>query len=190
VRVKDRVNHSFSSSNLYGAYASSPAGRDGTHLEKGVEPMRTIFVLFESCDEAEAAVAELIDRHFDEGEMNMIVREPVTRTGPDAFVGVTSKAGLPDLMDGSSVIMPDVGAVRVAGKIAAMTAGAAIPEKPPHELKDILAGLGVPEELAAFYRDGVLEGGLLFWGRADDGRAGEATNILSSTRAEKLANYA
>ena len=49
--------------------------------------MRTIFVLFESCDEAEAAVAELIDRHFDEGEMNMIVREPVTRTGPDALWG-------------------------------------------------------------------------------------------------------
>jgi hypothetical protein len=150
--------------------------------------MKMIFALFESRDEAEAAVAELIDRRFDEGEMNVIVREPATRTGSDAFVRATSKIGLPELIDGRSLIMPDVGAVRVAGKIAAMTAGAPRPKKSRHELRDILAGLGVPEELAKFYRNGVLKGGLLFWGGADDGRVAEATSILSSTRAEKLAN--
>ena len=48
----------------------------------------------------------------------------------------------------------------------------------------------MPEELAEFYCDGVLEGGLLFWVRANNGRAAEATDILSSARAEKLANYA
>jgi hypothetical protein len=161
--------------------------------------MRTIFALFESCDEAKAAVAELIDRHFDEGEMNVIVREPAAQTGQDAKLKAANKAGSPEravlqgidrvLMDGTSVIMPDVGAVRVAGKIAAMTAGAAMAEKPRHDLKDILSGLGVPEELAEFYHNGVLGGGFLFWVRTDDGRAGEATNVLSSTRAEKLADY-
>ena len=40
--------------------------------------MRTIFALFESPDEAEAAVAELIDRRFDDGEMDVIVRDPAT----------------------------------------------------------------------------------------------------------------
>jgi hypothetical protein len=161
--------------------------------------MRTIFVLFESYDEAEASVAELIDRHFDEGEMNVIVREPAGWTGQDANV-TANKTGVPEravlqridrvLIDGKSVIMPDVGAARVAGKIAAMTTGGAIAEKRVHDLKDILAGLGVPEELAEFYRNGVLGGGLLFWVRTDDGRAAEAGSILSSTTAEKLANYA
>jgi hypothetical protein len=162
--------------------------------------MRTIFALFESHDEAKAAVAELIDRHFDEGEMNVVVREPATQTGPDANLRAMNKTGLPDrailqgidrvLIDGKSVVMPDVGIVRVAGRIAAMATCATAPEKPPHSLKDVLAGLGVPEELAGFYRNGVLEGGLLFWVRADNGRASEATDILSSTGAEKLVNYA
>ncbi len=162
--------------------------------------MRTIFALFERFDEAKASVAELIDRHFDEGEMNVIVREPATQTGQDAELRATNKAGSPEraalqgidrvLIDGKSVTMPDVGAVRVAGKIAVVTAGAAMAEKPRHDLKDILAGLGVPEELADFYRNGVLGGGFLFWIRADGGRAAEAANILSSTRTEKLANHA
>jgi hypothetical protein len=162
--------------------------------------MRTIFALFESYDEAKAAVAELIGRHFDEGEMNVIVRGPVTQSGPGAALRATNKTGLPGravlqgidrvLIDGKSVIMPDVGAVRIAGRIAAVTAGAAMAEKPRHDLKEILAGLGVPEELAEFYRNGVLGGGLLFWVRTDNGRAAEAASILSSTRAEKLANYA
>lgn len=106
--------------------------------------MKTIFALFESWDEAEAAVAELIDRRFDEGEMNVIVREPVGRTGVDAHVKGTNKAGLPGLIGGGSGIMPDAGGVRVAGKIAAMTAGPRTPEKPLHDIKAILAGLGVP----------------------------------------------
>lgn len=148
--------------------------------------MKTIVALFESPDEAEAAVAELIDRDFDEGEMNLIVREPLTRAGVDAKVRETNKAGLP----GRSVIMPDMGAVCVAGKIAAATAGGVVPEMAAHDLRDILAGLGVPKELAEFYRDGVQGGGLLFWVRADNRRAVEATDILGSTRAEKLANYA
>jgi hypothetical protein len=152
--------------------------------------MKTIFALFESRDEAEAAVAELIDRHFDEGEMNVIVREPLRRTGLDAKARKTNKAGLPGLIDARSMMMPDVGAVCVAGKIAARTAGGGVPEMDARDLGDILAGLGVPKELAEFYCGGVQEGGLLFWVRADNGRAAEVTDILGSTKAEKLANYA
>jgi hypothetical protein len=152
--------------------------------------MKTIFTMFESRDEAEAAVAELIDRHFDGAEMNAIVREPAIRTDSDADGGAADKTGLPWPMEGRHAVMRDVGAVRVAGRIPAVTAGAAMQALPTQDLKDILAGLGVPEELAKFYGNGVLEGGLLFWVRVDDGRAAEATRILSSTRAEKLANYA
>ena len=94
--------------------------------------MKTIFALFESWDEAKAAVAELIDRRFDEGEMNVIVREPVGRTGLDANVRRNEQGRLARRdRDGRSVIMPDAGGVRVAGKIAAMTAGAADAGKAP-----------------------------------------------------------
>ncbi len=162
--------------------------------------MRTIFALFENYDEAKASVAELIDRHFDEDEMNLIIREFAAQKGQGADPQGTNRTGEREravlqgidrvLIDGKSVTMPDVGAVRLAGKIAALTAGAAMAEKPRHDLKDILAGLGVPEELAEFYRDGVLGGSLLFWVRTDDGRAAEATKILSGNRVEKLGNYA
>ncbi len=162
--------------------------------------MKTIFALFQSYDEAKVAVAQLIDRRFDEGEMNIIFREPVAQTGSDANLRVTNKPALAEkailqgidrvVLDGRSVIMPDVGAVRMAGRMAAMTGGGMMPEKPLESLRDVLAGLGVPKELAAFYGSGVLAGGLLFWVRADEGRAAEATEVLSSRRAEKLANYA
>ncbi len=162
--------------------------------------MKTIFALFESYEEAKAAVAELIDRRFDEGEMNVIVREPVTQAVPESNLRAMNRTGLREgtilegidrvLTDGKSVSMPDVGAVCAAGKIAAMTAGAMMPGRPAQSLGTVLAGFGVPEELAEFYRSGVLEGGILFWVRADESRAAEAADILSSTRAEKLVNYA
>jgi hypothetical protein len=163
--------------------------------------MRTIFALLESLDEAKAVVAELIDRHFDEGEMNVIARVPTSQEGPEANVRAVNRTGPPEkeilqeidrvLREGKSVIMADVGAVRAAGRIAAViTGGAATPEKHPQGLEDVLVGLGVPEELAEFYRNGVLEGGLLFWVRTGESRAAEARDVLSSARVEKLANYA
>ena len=72
----------------------------------------------------------------------------------------------------------------------AITAGAATPEKHPQGLEDVLVGLGVPEELAEFYCDGVLEGCLLFWVRTEKSRAAEARDVLTSARVEKLAKYA
>jgi hypothetical protein len=151
--------------------------------------MKTIFTLFERRDEAEAAVAELIGRHFDEAEMNVIVRECVTGTSPDATVAAMNETGFTELMGCRSVIISRVGALPVVDKIAALTCGAAIPGKPPQDLTDIIAGLGVPEDLATFYCNGVLEGGLFFWVRTEEGRVAEVTSILSSTRPEKLAHY-
>ncbi|MGD0230918.1 MAG: hypothetical protein ABSC19_11240 [Syntrophorhabdales bacterium] len=164
--------------------------------------MRTIFALFEGYSEAREAVEELIDRHFDEGEMNVVVQELTGRGGMDinsrtmnvdktASPGTGVMRGLDRLLAGRKpVIMPDAGAVYAAGGMASMAAGAATRERPSEGLKNMLLALDVPQELAEFYTNGVLEGGVLLWIRTDEARVAEAANILSRTKGEEIANYA
>lgn len=102
--------------------------------------MRTIFALFESLDEARAVVAELIDRRFGGGEMNVIVRVSAARAAPGGRVRAVGRTRPAEkerlqaidrlLSEGRRVDMADVGVVRLAGRIGgATTAGAATPEE-------------------------------------------------------------
>ncbi len=172
-----------------------PFAEDRLHTKKE-RPMRTIFALFDSLEEAKAVVAELIDKRFDEGAMNAAVRIPTGQEGsdPGGGTGVSAEELPPGiehlLLHGKSIPVADVGAIRAGGAIALTSAAVAAPDKRARGLEDLLVGLGVPNELAKFYRDGVAEGGILFWIRTETERAAEATNILSSARTEKLANYA
>jgi hypothetical protein len=164
--------------------------------------MRTIFALFESYPEAKRAVDELLEREFEEHEMNVIVQELAAKGAMDvnmrtadvdksAKLGNERIKGLNRLIAGrQAVTVPDVGRVYAAGEMATIvTKTAATQESQPTRFKDTLVDFDVPEEIAEFYTEGVMDGGVLFWLRTEDTRAAEAANVLSKTRGEKIGSY-
>jgi hypothetical protein len=162
--------------------------------------MRTIFALFEGYREAKSAVEDLLEQGFDPREMNVVVPEPAARGNRDVDLGT---AGVPkaqetgqDRLQGidrmiagmQPLTVSDVGAVYAAGEMARTAVHAVPPEEPPATgLKQALVNFDVPEELAEFYRNGVLDEGVLFWMRTEDRRAAEAANILAETKGKKTA---
>ena len=94
------------------------------------------------------------------------------------------------LRDGKSVTMPDVGAVRMAGKIAAMTAGAATRKSPG-------TTLGMSSPVSACLKSWQDSTGTVSWKAASCSGYGPTTGgrqrrrtSSASARAEKPANYA
>lgn len=161
--------------------------------------MRTVFALFESYREANKAVEELIEKHFDEREMNVIVQELAAKSTMDINfrtsnvdksrkMGSKSAERLDHLVAGRRPFtVPDVGAVYAAGEMATVLArSAATPESPPASLREALVDFDVPKEIADFYTEGVLEGGVLLWLRIEDERAGEAANVLSQRKGDSI----
>lgn len=162
--------------------------------------MRTIFALFEGYREAKSAVEDLLDQGFDPREMNVVVQELTARGNIDVDAGTVTAAksermeqdaphGIDGMIAGTQPLtVSDVGAVYAAGEMARIVANATHPEEPPATgLKQALVDFDVPEELAEFYRDGVLDEGVLFWMRTEDRRAAQATNILAETKGKQVA---
>lgn len=161
--------------------------------------MRTIFALFEGYREAKSAVEDLVTKGFDPREMNVVVQEMTARASADVNyrtvnidktdkVGQKTLRGIDGLIAGTQPTrIADVGAVYVAGTMAQVVAASARGEQSlAPGLKQALVDFNVPEEIAEFYRDGVLEDGVLFWMRTEDRRAAEAANILAESKGREV----
>lgn len=164
--------------------------------------MRTVFALFEGYREAKRAVDELVSKGFDEDEINVVVQELTARSDMDVDfrtmnaeksvkLGGKSLGGMDGLLAGQrAVTVPGAGDVYAAGKTASIVVRAAANERSsPGGLRGALIDFDVPREAAGFYAEGVADGGVLVWVRADDARVAELANVLSSTRGEEVANY-
>lgn len=150
--------------------------------------MKSIFALFETYEDCEAAVDELLGQGFDDEEMNVVVDEEVAKTHLDVDLeAVDLKAtdeygeeaeGL-DIILGTEqplAIYP-LGDVYAAGQLATILAKtAAAPDT--GGFKGALVEFDVPEPVAGAYTEAVVEGAFLFWIRTGDERASEAAQIL------------
>ncbi len=77
-----------------------------------------------------------------------------------------------------------------AGEMATvLVRSAATEQSTPTSLKEALVDFDIPKEIADFYTEGILEGGVLLWLRTKDERAGEAANVLSETKGEEVGSY-
>jgi hypothetical protein len=113
---------------------------------------------------------EAYARHLDEGAVEV---EEMTGTAVGAAIG-----GLGGLLVGmSALIVPGVGPVLTAGAVGAALlstgAGAAL-----GGLIGALVDVGIPEEQAAYYAEGVRRGGTLVVVHAPEGRTGEAVAVM------------
>lgn len=164
--------------------------------------MRTIFALFEGYAEAREAVETLRERGLDVDEMNAIISAEVARSGMDVNLrtadvraseelGERTLHGLDRLLATEQPVpLPPVGDVLAAGELANFVVAAAGRSGAAEGgFTAALIDFGVPGDAAEAYQRGVADGGLLFWMRTEDERAGEVREVVQEQGASRVGAY-
>lgn len=151
---------------------------------------KTITALFENYTEANKAVQDLVSQGFDRDDIGLMAHESLaereTNGQYDETSGAATGAGVGAAIGGvgglilglSALAIPGVGPVLAAGPLLAALAGAGIGAA-AGGLIGALTDLGVPEEEAHYYAEGVRRGGVLVTVQTTDALAQQAVSILS-----------
>ncbi|MCX8572986.1 general stress protein [Aminobacter sp. MET-1] len=163
--------------------------------------MKTISALFDTYDDAEAAVAELEAAGVPENDLSIVVSKPerLDEDGSAAAEGAAEGAGLGAAVGGAGGLLaglglmaiPGVGPVVAAGWLAATAAGVtagAVVGGAAGGIMGALTDSGVPESDAHVYAEGVRRGGTLVTARVPDELTVEAEGILRQTSTVDLSS--
>jgi hypothetical protein len=169
---------------------------------------KTVVGLFDSFDNAQQVVQELIDRGFDRNEISLVANDANGRyqdfsnqvggttdtqaaegAGAGAVGGTVLGGTLGLLVGLGALAIPGIGPVIAAGPLAAAvgTTAAAVGTAAlgsgigaaTGALAGGLVGAGIPDEDAQLYSEGVRRGGTLVMVRADDTMADDAVDVMN-----------
>jgi stress response protein YsnF/uncharacterized membrane protein len=155
---------------------------------------KTVVGLFDNPTEAERVIQSLVDSGFSRDDISLVANNSDNRygntvdtTGTDHPVaneagkgaeGGAIVGGVAGLLAGLGLVaIPGIGPVLAAGWIATTLAGAGVGAI-AGGLIGSLVSLGIPDEHAHVYAEGVRRGGSLVVVRTDDARAEAAADIL------------
>lgn len=157
---------------------------------------KVVVGLYNDMDVAQAALRDLVDAGFrrddislltrgareEEGREGAVRREEDDRAGEGAGMGAGAGAvvgGLGGLLVGlGTLLLPGLGLVIAAGPIVATIIGAGIGAG-VGALVGALIGMGIPEEEAQYYAEGVRRGGVLVSVEAAEEEVDRASGILA-----------
>ena len=154
---------------------------------------KTLIALFDTHTEAQRTVQDLLDHGFAHEAISLISPQPddqeasaVSSEFTAAPGGVAAGAGVGAAVGGlgglllglSALAVPGVGPIVAAGPLAAALMGAGLGAA-AGGLCGVLTDLGVSEEEAGYYAEGVRRGSVLVTVRADEGMANNARSILN-----------
>jgi len=153
--------------------------------------MKTVVGLFDTFAEAQNVVQDLVDSGFSRDNISIVANDASGEYAEydsqgNAADGAMAGAGTGALVGGvlgllvgvGALAIPGVGPVLAAGPLAATLTGAGIGAV-AGGLLGALVDLGVPEEDAHYYTEGVRRGGALVTVATDDARADEAIAIMN-----------
>ncbi len=155
---------------------------------------KTVVGLIDDFEGARETIDDLIGDGFSRDSIGIIAKEEKSRTaqgrerisdeqikgvkvGVEAGAGVGALAGL--LIGAGAFTVTGLGAVVAAGPIAAALAGAGLGAV-TGGVYGAIRNLGVPENEAKFYAEGVQRGGVLVTVETDEAGAERAADILKS----------
>jgi Heat induced stress protein YflT len=167
-------------------------------MNKNTESTRegTVVVLFRDQPQAELAIRELKQEGFTDGQIGVLMQDrakqeqladstgsTVSEAAKTGAIGGGLAGGVLGLLAGvGALAIPGVGPIIAGGALASTLAGAGIGAA-AGGLIGALVGLGVPEEDAKYFEQGVRAGGILV--TVDAGpRTREARQILTELGAE------
>jgi stress response protein YsnF len=151
---------------------------------------KTIAALFDNHAEAHKAVQDLVDHGFSRDDISVMAHD---EAGSDGYTttdegpsGLAQGAGIGAALGGigglviglTALAIPGVGPVIAAGPLAAALLGAGVGAA-TGGLIGALTDMGIPEEHAQYYGEGVRRGGVLVTVAAADAKADQAASILS-----------
>ncbi|WP_119069455.1 hypothetical protein [Aggregatilinea lenta] len=140
--------------------------------------MKTIFALFDTYEDAKAAVEGLLERDFTPDQINVVLQAPVAKTGQESGDGSATLDRL--TREEQPVLLSGSGPVIAAGDLATMLVkSAAAPGT--GGLTDALQDLAIPETVAEAFASGVEEGKVLFCVKTDDDRRAENAHTVLAT---------
>jgi len=155
---------------------------------------RTVIGLFDNLDQAQRVVQQLVDAGFNRDDIGIVrsnQRGGTTTTnanneksdvGKDAGWGAVL-GGVAGLVVGlAALAIPGIGPIVAAGPIAAALGGAGIGAV-AGGLIGALVGLGVPEEHAQYYAEGIKRGGTLVTVKSPDNMVQRAVDIMNNNGA-------
>jgi len=159
----------------------------------------TVVGVFRDVDNARDAISDLKDAGYSSSDISLLAPD---RTGTDtkedrgnkAPEGAVTGAVAGGILGGvgawlvglGALAIPGIGPVIAAGTLAtalATTAAGAGIGAAAGGLIGALVGLGIPEEDAQFYAEGVKRGGVLVTVQTSDDRANDALNIMRQANA-------
>ncbi|MHB0857598.1 MAG: hypothetical protein ACYC5M_08520 [Anaerolineae bacterium] len=161
--------------------------------------MKTTFALFGTYDEAREAIDQLVAQGLGEEQMNAIVLSDVAREHMDVnrekvkirmtdAVGERTVLGLAAMLGGEQPVqVPEMGRVLAAGDEATILTKHATNPGAASGFREALLDF-MAEDVADAYLAGVKSGGILYWIRSEDDRAGEVANILRQ-RGQRVGSY-
>lgn len=153
---------------------------------------KSVIGLFDTFTEAQGVVQDLVNSGFPREDISFVASDAEgkyanyradadTTEMSGAATGATAGAvigGLGGLLVGlGALAIPGVGPVIAAGPLVATLAGAGVGAV-AGGLIGALTDIGVPEEEAQYYAEGVRRGGVLVTVRADDDKADRAVDIM------------
>jgi hypothetical protein len=159
--------------------------------------MQTITGLYDSYDDARAAVRALEDAGISSDDISIVTNKAngaeVEGQGSYAAEGAGTGAGVGAVAGGAGGLLtglglmaiPGVGPVVAAGWLVATAAGAAAGAIAGGAVGGMVGAMikeGVPEDEANFYAEGVRRGGSVVTARVDETRLAEARTILHQSR--------
>jgi uncharacterized membrane protein len=155
---------------------------------------KTVVGLLDSFEEARELIDDLLDNGFSQEAIGLIAREPEfgdaqaaarEEQSDEQISGVTKGFGAGAAVGGvaglvigiAAFTIPGIGAVVAAGPIAAALAGIGLGAL-TGGVYGAIRNLGVPEEEATYYAEGVQRGGVLVTVETDDYDAERAKEVM------------
>jgi len=151
---------------------------------------KTVAALFDNRTEAYNAVQDLVDHGFTRSDISLMTHDETSSEGytttDDDVSGALQGAGIGAAVGGvgglliglSSLAIPGIGPIIAAGPLATALVGAGVGAA-AGGLIGALTDMGIPEEHAHYYGEGVRRGGVLVTVATTDDMAERAVAILS-----------
>jgi uncharacterized membrane protein len=151
---------------------------------------KTVVGLFESVSQAERVVQDLVDKGFRHEDISVMAHREDEAVAPAETEGTSGAAigagtgavvggGLGLLAGLGMLAIPGIGPVLAAGPLVATLVGAGAGAV-AGGLIGALVDVGIPEEEAEYYAEGVRRGGTLVVVRAEEARVDYAVDLMTS----------
>lgn len=153
--------------------------------------MRTVFALFLDYNDAVKAVDELYRQGFKHDEIQILTEEAVAKELTDGNRHIDQGDNLMGMLAGRQAMpVSGVGKVVAVGPLTTIfTQSATQPTPIQGGLVGAFQSMGVPQDRAAFYTDGINQAGVVMAMRVDDTRAANAANILRRFNGSEVSAY-